>query len=192
MFWAAVLPFQITVVLLFSLVMIATVFAPRMMWNRMAVFGSSLGFAMLAFIPCFIIVGMIVDQFRFGEFHHATYADVGDFRIYRYLPLSAKKITLHKFASGHNAKYSIAETELATYVDDAWEKYGHHSSIPRKKAKRGEPDQFSSSKIFLKQNGWSLSVDSVVYEIPYAANGAGATYYYDRATGTAYHEGGYW
>lgn len=65
MFWAAVLPFQITVVLLFSVVMIATIVAPRMKWNRGHAFGNSIGLSALAFVPCIWIVGLAVDQSRF-------------------------------------------------------------------------------------------------------------------------------
>ncbi len=40
--------------------------------------------------------------------------------------------------------------------------------------------------------GWSLPEKATKYATPVEPDGGGATYYYDRETGTAYQKGGYW
>ncbi len=191
MFWPIVLPFQITVVLVILLVGTLTVVAPRLKWNRVKTFSIASASAFFLFVPACIGIHYIADVFRFGEFHYTSYADVNDFRVERTLPPGARNITLVKYASGFEAKYSISESDLKSFLDLLWEQFGEHSAVEREnpdwKVRRYDPMEL----VYLS-NRWALPLAMIPLSTPRAANGAGATIYYDPVNQIAYHRAGYW
>lgn len=195
MLWPVVLPFQITVVLIAVVVGLAMALARRWKWNRLQALSVSALCGCLAFVPVMIGVAIVVDAWRFGLFRHAAFSEVRDFRIERYLPPMATEITLDKYASGHCARYSIRETELVAFVDDQWGAYSQRTALP---SSRRDASRLAASydldrlRHDFERLGWSLSDGTIVLVGPRAANGAGATYCYDRRTGLAYHRAGYW
>jgi hypothetical protein len=191
MFWPLVLPVQITFGLIIAFVLLATAFAPAMKWKRANTFGISSLIGCLAFIPSCACIITVIDAQRFGVFQFDAYSDVGDFRIERYLPTNAKNITLEKHASGHRAKYSISKSELADFLDGLWHDHGQFSAISRDDLHDGEfitPDAFD---FMFADLGWP-PFNGIEFHSPVQGDGGGATYYFDPATGTAYHRAGYW
>jgi hypothetical protein len=132
-----------------------------------------------------------VDNHRFGVFEYDVYADVKDFRIERYLPTEARKITLDKFASGHRAKYSITKIELTEYLNGLWDRYGKRSAVSREAQGDGDNATADSYEHVFVDLGWPL-FDAIEFHSPMQGDGGGATYYFDPATNTAYHRAGYW
>jgi hypothetical protein len=70
MLWPFVLPFQITISLLVALVALLTALAPIVKWKRGKMFGISLAFGCLAFIPSCMGIMAIIDSQRFGTFQY--------------------------------------------------------------------------------------------------------------------------
>ena len=192
MLWPIVLPFLITLGFLAVLVVVLTMIAPVFRWKRGPTLAISVVLACVLFIPSCTGIMRFVDTQRFGLFDYKAYADVGDFRVERFLPPEAHDITLHKAASGHRAKYAISETDLTEYVDGLWNRYGEQSTILRDEFGEGKPVAAEVFEQEFGDLGWSPLEDSVTFHSPVEDDGGGATYYYDRKTGTAYHEAGYW
>lgn len=191
MLWPVVLPFKITFWLFATVVVLATVFAPALNWNRVKTFWLISLLCFLAFIPSCAGIMAVIDSKRFGVFRHSTYGDVNDFRIERYLPLQAKDITLEKYFSGHRAKYSISESELKAYLDGLWGRYGQYSAISRDELDDGVPVSADAYEHVFADLDWPL-FDGIKFHSPVQSDGGGATYYFDPASGTAYHRARYW
>lgn len=121
MLWPLILPFKITFWSFAGIVIVLTLFSPKLKWGRPTTFILSSVLAALLFIPSCAGVMMIVDSVRFGEFKYATYEEVDDVRIRRYLPPAARKISLEKHSPGHCARYSITELELRDFLDGLWD-----------------------------------------------------------------------
>jgi hypothetical protein len=90
-----------------SLIVIVTVVAVVKNWKPGLAFFLASSVAFIAFIPSCNGIMSMLDARRFGVFQYATFGDVRDFLVERYLPKAAKAITLEKTAMGHRAKYSI-------------------------------------------------------------------------------------
>src|SRR5579863_8848081 len=185
MFWPLVLPFQITISLLVASVALLTTFAPMVKWKCGKMFGISLAFGCLAFIPSCMGIMAIVDFQRFGTFQYNSASEVNDFRVARYLPAEAKNISLKKFPSGHYAKYSIAKAELLSYLDALWDKYGQYSAVSRDQLHKGQPADFSD-QVFAELK-WPVLKNPIEFHSPVEDDGGGATYYFDETTNTVYH-----
>ena len=134
----------------------------------------------------------VLDARRFGVFQYATYDDVQDFRIYRYLPDSARSITLEKTAIGHRAKYSITEAEMRDYIDRLWNESGEGSAIARSDFEEGEIVKPDEIEYQFRELGWPPLTNAIRFRSPAQADGGGAEYFLDVSSGTAYHRAGYW
>ena len=133
-----------------------------------------------------------VDARRFGVFEYTSYNEVQDFRIERFLPPTARDITLEKTFMGHRAKYTITETELRKYLDGLWEAYGKKSSIPRSDLKDGEPGNRDEIETVFEGLNWPKMNESVQFHSPVESDGGGATYYFDQTSGVTYQRAAYW
>ena len=192
MFWPVILPLQITFTVLCVAVLAMACLAPRFNWKPTKTFFLSGLLAAVVFIPSCIGVMTVVDAQRFGVFSYDNYSKVGDHRVYRYLPTKSKSVALQKYASGHRAKYSISESDLTTFLDDLWSQYGKNSAISRKELNDGQAVSTESIGDIFGDLGWPPLQDPIELHSPYGQNGAGATYYFDRTSGVAYHRAGYW
>jgi len=121
MLWPLVLPFQITISLLMALVVLLTALAPIVKWKRGKMFGISLAFGCLAFIPSCMGIMAIIDSRRFWILKYDFAPEVNGFRVARHLPAKARNISLRKFPAGHCAKYSISKADLLSYLDALWD-----------------------------------------------------------------------
>jgi len=193
MLWPIVLPFKITLGLLAAIVVLLTALASALKWKRGKVFGVASLVACLAFVPSCTGIMAIVDSQRFGTFQCENFADVNDFRIERYLPTQARDITLNKCAQGHQATYSISESDLRDYLDGQWDRYGQDSASSREELNDGSRVSADAYDFQFDYDdlGWP-AFDAVRFHSPVEEDGGGAIYYFDPATGTAYHRAGYW
>jgi hypothetical protein len=192
MLWPIVLPFQITSGILAALVAVGTVINPIRKWGRPKTFAVLTIVAFVLFIPSCIGVNTIVDAYRFGTFQYASFDELQDFRIERFVPSTARNITVNKYAMGHKAKYTISESELKSYLDQLWDAHGEKSAIARKDLK----DQSVVTPETIKTNfaglDWPALENAVEYHSPVESDGGGATYYFSRELSVVYHRAGYW
>lgn len=169
----------------------ATALAPWFGRKRARVLVWSAVLAVLAFVPVMFGVSFVVDAFRFGTFHYDDYAQVDDFRVYRYLPEGATAITLEKWDNGFRAKFSMSASELEAWLDQQWALYGDQAEVSREKANsiggglKGFMREFSRFPE-------PLPTDVVEYGGPWASNGAGFTIWYSAEQGVGYQRAGYW
>jgi hypothetical protein len=192
MLWPLVLPFQITISLLMALVAFFTVFAPIVKWKRGKMFGISLAFGCLAFIPSCVGIMVIIDSQRFGTFQYNSASEVNDFRVARYLPAKSRNISLKKYPNGYRAKYSISKADLLSYLDALWDKYGEQSVTPRDQLHDGEPVSVDSIDHVFADLKWPALKNPIEFHSPHEDDGGGATYYFDATTDTVYQRAGYW
>ena len=104
MFWPIELPIKITFWLMIGLMTVGLVVLVRLKWHPLNAILSSSAFGILLFIPSCMVTSAIVDSVRFGVFNHETAREIGDFRVWRSVPMSATKITVQKYASRHRAR----------------------------------------------------------------------------------------
>ena len=121
----------------------------------------------------------ILDAQRFGTFSYDTYSEVQDFRIERYLPTSAREISLDKFAMEHRAKYTITKTELTTYLDALLLKAGKYSAVSREELDEGASVSFDRIAYDFEGLGWPRLSTVMRFHSPIQGDGGGATYYFD-------------
>jgi hypothetical protein len=192
MFWPLILPLKIACWGLVVGIVAATTLAPRFALKRSrAVFWSTL-LAMLVFLPVWMGIQFAVDAFRFGTFHHDSYEQVDDFRVYRYLPEGVTDVTLKKGGGGFQAKFSLGREEFESWIDQQWTLYGDRSEIPRAEV---DSRRAVSGKEIAREFGdlaEPLPSDAVQYAGPQAANGAGFIIWYSEEQGVGYEDAGYW
>ncbi|MEM8670886.1 MAG: hypothetical protein AAGG48_25385 [Planctomycetota bacterium] len=192
MLWPIVLPFKLTAVALLTLTLLATVVAAISGRRSGRTFLIFTFVSLIAFVPVCVMITSIMDRYRFGTFQYASFEQVDDFRVERYLPPVAREITVNKQAQGFRAKFRIGQSELDEYLDKAWAQYGDQSV-----AERGQLPPFDSidpelHKLLFGDLGWPPLSDAKELHGPIAGNGAGFTVWYSPKTGIAYQSGCYW
>lgn len=192
MLWPIVLPFKITFWCIAALIALATIAAPRVKCKRLPTFLAATVLGVLAFVPSCTGVMHVIDARRFGVFDYETFDQVDDFRVERYLPPTARAITLDKQAGGFRARFHITEAELSSFLDELWENNGDRSVV-----KRGEMS--SMAVVDLKSHehdfgdlGWPHLENATEYFSPTAGNGAGCSMWFSPSEGVAYQRAGYW
>lgn len=133
----------------------------------------------LAPIPVLLATAWVVDMFRYGTFTYATASEITDGHVK--LPPSASNITVVKYASGHQARFQVAEQELVAWL----------STIPRPQgsAPKYGPEDFSAR---FAEYGWLPPADIRFLEGPRAANGGGFNVWFSPSAATAWLDAGYW
>ena len=192
MLWTLILPIQITACVIACAIACLTLAAPLVRLRRLPTFLVACLLGLVAFVPSCAGIMKIVDARRFGLFTYDTAADVRDFRVERYLPPTARNITLHKQAQGFRARYTISETELKSYLDDLWARYGHSSIVQRGESLDGEDVPEECHQGVYGDLGWPHLPDAVAFSGPSAANGAGFVVWYSRSRQVAYQLARYW
>ncbi len=192
MLWPLERPFQITCLLFLALIAMSTIFAPILKSKRGTMFGTTLIFAVVAFIPSCTGIMAIMDTQRFGVFHYNSAAEVSDTHVKCYLPSTAKDVTLKTSLGGHFAKYKISKAELQTYLDGLWDRIGEYSDIPRNELRSGVPVSPDSIDFRFAELKWPTLENPIAFDSPIGKNGGGVRYYFDPTTETVYHEAAYW
>jgi hypothetical protein len=188
MFWSAILPFQITVILWSVIIVAGTWYASKFGRKRVSIALLTMLLAFLMFVPSCMFIQTIAAPFRFGIFHYESFAEVNDWRVERYLPGPAKEIILEKPAhtNGFRAKFKISQTALEEWFDESWAKGQAYSAEPREQAQNiSASDDFSDL-------GWPPLPDAIQYVGPIRDNGAGYIIWHSESLGIAYEDAGYW
>ena len=191
MLWPVVLPFKITFCLLAGIVALVTIASPLIKWKPIKTFLITSCIAVAGFIPSCAAIMSVIDSRRFGVFQYQTLSEVDDMRVELFLPPQAKNITVDKYGAGHRAKYSISRDELDAFIDGLWTNHGDRSMIQRNELEPGIPVAGDTFDFMFKDLGWPPFDNAVELHGPVASDGAGATYFFDPATKTAYHRAGY-
>lgn len=136
-------------------------------------------------------------------------SEISDSRIMRYLPAEATDIRLISDRNGHMAHYRISAEAFDKFLAKVWERYRKERAAEPKRwvdyseesiiaalkgspVGRYEPKVRSTEIIFDKPIVWEPLENATSYEGPRRRSAAGATYYFDRETGIACHDAGYW
>ena len=136
-------------------------------------------------------------------------SEISDSRIMRYLPAEATDIRLISDRNGHMVHYRISAEAFDTFLAKAWERYRKERAAEPKRwvdyseesiiaalkgspVGRYEPKARSTEIIFDNPIVWESLENATSYEGPRRRSAAGATYYFDRETGIACHDAGYW
>lgn len=193
MFWSAVLPFFVTVGVLFLTVVVATAVAPRMGWRRAPVFGWAIPLAMIAFVPSCTVVMKTTNAVRFGVGQYDDVGAIWDSPFKLWLPESATDIVLHKHRAGYDARFHIDRKSLDEWFDACW------TNAKEPAAPRTEPtvdDDFDPAEIELRFGSLAGRAPQgatwVEYEGPRRSNWAGATTWFDEQSGVAYQDVAFW
>lgn len=120
MFWSFVLPFMITACVMGSLILVVFILAVILRRIRKRSIIWCLLLCPLLFIPsCYLIKG-VVDTMRFGNFTYPDATAVGNRRVARWLPPSAKEVKVYCWESsnGHVARFRIDKAVLVKWLDD--------------------------------------------------------------------------
>jgi hypothetical protein len=148
-------------------------------------------------------------EFLTGMHRFQKGSEISDPRILRYLPAEATDIRLISDRNGHMAHYRISAEAFDTFLARVWERYRKERAAEPKRwvdyskesitaalkgspVGRYEPRVRSTEIIFDKPIVWEPLENATSYEGPRRRSAAGATYYFDRETGIACHEAGYW
>jgi hypothetical protein len=191
MFWSAVLPFFVTVGVLFLAVVAVTAAAPPMRWRALR---RALPFlAVIAFVPLFLVIMKTTDAVRFGVGRYDGVGAIWDSPFKLWLPESATDIVLHKHINGYDARFHIDRQSLDQWFDACWTNAKEPAAPPTEPAvdDRFDPAEFEQRFGRLgdrvPQNGtW------VEYEGPRRSNWAGATTWFDEQSGVAYQDVAFW
>lgn len=192
MLWPFILPFQITACALLVVIVLATLAAPFLKWQRLPTFFGMTFLSALVFVPSCTAIMNVVDANRFGVFDYKTFGEVRDFRVERYLPPAARDITVDKYPQGFRARFTITPTELDNYMDEVWRTYGDLSVTKRGTiSAMAVVDENSHDRVY-GDLGWPYLDDATEVYGPTAANGAGFSIWYSPSKQIAYQRGGYW
>ncbi len=193
MFWSLVLPFKITFWVFVIILTVATSLAPRFHQSRKRIFTWGACLTILLFAPSCSMIMRGLDHFRFGTFQYSTIDEVNDFRIKRYLPVTATEITVVKSPSGFTAKFKIDQQSLEQWQDELWEKWGEFAAHPREQEEEFDmPESLMPSlPTYYGELNWPPLEKPIKYEGPRAENGTGYTIWFSESDGIAYQGAGY-
>ena len=192
MLWPIVLPFKITFWGLTGFVATVALVSPWFKWRRGKAILVSTLVAFIAFLPVCAGVGAIVDSKRFGVFQYETYAEIRDFRVERYLPPTARDITIDKYAMGYRAKYKTTLVELTAYLDALWAEANDRSAVARAELEDGKLTPRDHYDYSFDGLNWTMPETAIHFHSPVQSDGGGADYYFDSDTETVLQLAGYW
>lgn len=127
-----------------------------------------------------------------GEHRFDTVAEVLDRRIKPWLPPQATEILLLSERNGHFARYKVDESHFIRFLDELWEADNGKSAHKRSEMDEGELSSPERIMRRMKVAGNEALGNFRIYHSPSKASAAMTIYYYDRKTGIAYHDRGYW
>ena len=148
-------------------------------------------------------------EFLTGMHRFQKGSEISDPRIMLYLPAEATDIRLISDRNGHMAHYRISAEAFDKFLEKVWERYRKERAAEPKRwvdyskdsitaalkgspVGRYEPRVRSTEIIFDKPIVWEPLENATSYEGPRRRSAAGATYYFDRETGIACQNAGYW
>ncbi len=127
-----------------------------------------------------------------GKHSFRTAAEIADRRIKPWLPPQATDVALLSERNGHYARYKVEEGHFMKFLDGLWEADKGSSAHKRDEMSEGGPGNPEGIAKRLETAGQKPLGNFRVYYSPSKPSAAMTTYYYDRETGIAYHDRGYW
>ena len=195
MFWSAVLPFQITCVVLAVLWTAALWSAPRWRLKRWPVAIAGVAVCVVGVCPLFVVIDGLLQPFRFDVFEFATQAEIQNDHVARRIPPAATDLTVDDRPAGFSARYTIPEADLHDWLEREWmtarrfyESRDGRPMIGPEPPRPADPEEFARRFGAL---GWPMPPDTIRLDGPHAPNGSGYNVWYSPATGVAYQEAGY-
>lgn len=187
MFVPLVLPIQITAVLFLVALFAICLFAREARSASIA-----LVLAVLLFIPSCLGIGFIVDALRYGQFEYKTAAEIKD--PYLKIPPTATSVTVQKYASGHECRFTCEQEALLKYLDtvvDRRKQFANPEPFKRDQQNSDDTLRMMWDQDF-GQRGWSMPNDVVRYQGWRSARGAGFDVWYSPSSQTGFISAGYW
>jgi hypothetical protein len=180
----AILPFKLTVAVLLVLAVGAVILLPRYGHPRRKVVLNSCIMSVALFIPSCLGIELLMDLARHGKFSYRSAGEITDPHVR--LPTSATEITVFKYGSGHDVRFSVSNDDLMEWLQNH-------------RAERGDkrPDSTFGAIVpaHFSKYGWPFNDDKEdleKYNGPPAPNGAGFTVWYSRNNGIAYLHRSFW
>ena len=127
-----------------------------------------------------------------GEHHFKKAAAVLDRRIQPWLPPQATDISLISERNGHYARYKVEEDHFIKFIHGLWEADNGQSAHKRGEFGEGQFGNPASIAKRFKKLGKEPTGKFRVYCSPSKRSAAMTTYFYNRETGIAYQDRGYW
>lgn len=188
MFAPIVLPFQITLVILVVVLVSIGVFLRRKSAKAIALI-----FSFILFIPSCAGVAFVVDAFRYGQFNYTSATDFRD--PYVEIPKNAKSITLHKYSSGHEMRFTCEPEELASWmeaVDKHRKNFIDYEPFELDEGLASNEDRNRFFESHFGRHGWKMPDDVVCYKGWRSGRGSGFDVWYSPTTKTGFVNAGYW
>ncbi|MDG2221362.1 MAG: hypothetical protein P8L85_08285 [Rubripirellula sp.] len=149
-----------------------------------------------------LVIGKAIEQtekasedkmFLSGKHRFQSADMVADPRIKPYLPRKATDVVIFSERGGHYARYKVTLDDFTEFLDELWKRDGDTSVQKRDEIDRErKPVGPSVTEKFREVAGWAPLEDAIHFSGPTKSNGAMTSFFYDRATGTVYHDRGYW
>ena len=117
------------------------------------------------------------------DIHFATFSDILEPHIKRFVPPNAVNITLYLQRNGHFANYKVSEEDFINFLNVLWEK---------DKWEKGKAVSKTEMAKQFQKLGWDPLENAISYSSPIQPNGAMTNYYFDAKAGIAYENTGYW
>jgi len=127
-----------------------------------------------------------------GKHSFRKTAEIADSRINPWLPPQATEISVVSLRNGHYARYKVEEGHFTKFLDGLWEADKGKSAHKRDEMEEGGPGNPESLAKRFDPAAQKPAGNFKVYYGPSKRSAAMTTYYYDRETGIAYHDRGYW
>ena len=183
MFAPAILPIQVAFLVLVVLAFMLPLLLRRFTKHAVPI---GCGLCLLGSLPILFGVGAIIDSIRYGEFNFENADRLNDG--YVELPTDATNITLHKYASGHELKFSTNRQSLEKWMEDWVDRLSKFTDATPFEL-GGSVGRFSDR---FGQHGWKRPSDTVVYRGWRSGRGGGFDVWYSEREKTAFISAGYW
>ena len=193
MFWWLLLPMFWALVLLLIAGVLAVWLGPRLAHGRGGLPGSRWLWSVatviavpVLFVPAVVVVHATTGPFRFGRFVYAEAGAIGDRRIREELPPGATDLVILRRLNGYEATYAVTAEALERHLDAVWA-----AADPRRTMnERGEA--FAGFRRELAGLGAYPPDRAELFIGPIEPDGGGFHLWFDRRTGRAWQDSGYW
>lgn len=153
---------------------------------------AAVGFVL--FLPILILTGEIVDRVRYGTFQYESATEIHD--PYVRIPASARDIILHKYASGHRARFSVEPADLtnwmASVVEARRKEIGQTAPFEEQNSSFNFEGRAGIFESRYSRTGWKMPPDTVWYQGWRSGRGSGFDVWYSPATREGFVDAAYW
>lgn len=189
MFHSLVLPFQIAILVLPFLATAAYFLLRRFKTNPTDAAVACCVCSVIAFVPLWVTVTVVLNQFRYGEFHFARGADVRLAHVF--VPAQATDVVIHARDNGYHARFRLDSADVGASLH--WlgvPKEFKTSPIHREDWTRSDGTRAFSD--LFDRYGWATPWGVVEYESPSTPTGAAFSVFVDPNSNDVYLFRSYW